>query len=100
MVGTFMAWLNDVGAGGGTAYVKQGFEGVVMPKKGAAAFWYDLASDGFRDITSSHGGCPVLKGSKWILNKWMYQFDNFQKFPCHLEAQLHYLPPDTKHYYF
>ena len=44
-----------------------------MPEKGAAAFWYDLDSQNHRDHTTQHGGCPVLKGSKWILNKWMYE---------------------------
>ena len=39
MIGTFMAWLKDVEAGGGTAYVQPGFDGVIMPEKGAAAFW-------------------------------------------------------------
>ena len=56
-----------------------------MPEKGAAAFWYDLTSEGYRDRSTAHGGCPVLKGSKWILNKWMYSFDNFAKFPCNLK---------------
>ena len=50
-----------------------------MPVKGAASFWYDLTSEGYRDTTTQHGGCPVLKGSKWILNKWMYSFDNYEK---------------------
>lgn len=99
MVGTFMAWLNEVEAGGGTAYVVPGFEGVVMPKKGAAAFWYDLGSSGVRDQAATHGGCPILKGSKWILNKWMYQYDNFHKFPCYLQPGFLYNPPDNTHYY-
>ena len=33
-IGTFMAWLKDVDAGGGTAYVYPGFEGTIMPEKG------------------------------------------------------------------
>ena len=57
-----------------------------MPEKGAASFWYDLTSEGNRELSSQHGGCPVLKGSKWILNKWMYYFDNFAKFPCNVKT--------------
>ena len=69
MLGTFMAWLKDTPAGGGTAYIYPGLEGVVMPEKGAAAFWMDLWTGGKKDGRSQHGGCPVVAKSKWILNK-------------------------------
>ncbi len=69
MLATFMAWLGEVGAGGATAYDLVGYEQAVMPSRGAAAFWMDLDKRGFRDYRSSHMGCPILKGSKWILNK-------------------------------
>ena len=94
-----MAWLKDTEAGGGTAYVVPGYEGVVMPEKGAAAFWYDLKANGYIDVKSQHYGCPVLKGSKWILNKWMYYFDNFKKFPCQMDPELRFDPPDQSHYF-
>ena len=32
-LGTFMGWLKDVEAGGGTAYVYPGFEGTIMPER-------------------------------------------------------------------
>ena len=99
MMGTFMAWLTDTTAGGGTAYIYPGVEGVIMPEKGAAAFWYDLFANGFRDGASEHGGCPVLKGSKWILNKWMYYYDNYQKFPCKLDYQEFFDAPNSSHYF-
>jgi len=35
----------------------------------------DLKSSGKREMAGTHGGCPVLIGSKWILNKWIYSFD-------------------------
>ena len=70
-----------------------------MPEKGAAAFWYDLNSQNHRDYTTKHGGCPVLKGSKWILNKWMYSFDNFAKFPCNIIKGLPYAQPAISHYF-
>ena len=76
-----------------------GYEGKIKPEKGAAAFWYDLLSDGFRDIKSLHGGCPVLKGSKWILNKWLYMLDNFKKFPCKLAKHSRFSPPSKSHYF-
>jgi prolyl 4-hydroxylase len=68
MLGTVMAWLGDVEGGGGTAFLHPKVEKVAMPTRGSAAFWYNLDRKGFRDLRSSHGGCPVIKGSKWILN--------------------------------
>ena len=70
-----------------------------MPPLGSASFWYDLTSEGHRDHLSTHGGCPVLKGSKWILNKWMYSFDNFEKFPCKTKLNSRISPPDSSHYF-
>ena len=99
MIGTFMAWLSDCEAGGGTAYAYPGREGVILPERGAAAFWYDLNAKGHRDLVTRHGGCPVLKGSKWILNKWMYYFDNFKEFPCQLSENKPFDEP-AKHDYF
>ena len=31
------------------------------------------------ELTTHHGGCLELKVSKWVLNKWMYSFDNYEK---------------------
>ena len=97
--GTFMAWLSNVEAGGATAYLNPGYEGLVIPERGSAGFWYDLKSDLYRDFNSRHAGCPVLKGSKWILNLWMYAFDNFAKFPCKLSKGAHFSEPSKKHYF-
>ena len=99
MVGTFMAWLGDTEAGGATVYTFPKYEKLINPEKGAALFWYDLLSDGMRDLKSMHGGCPVLKGSKWILNKWLYMYDNFNKFPCRLHPKMRYNPPSRKNYF-
>ena len=76
-----------------------GHDGKIAPKKGAAAFWYDILSAGFRDLHSVHAGCPVLKGSKWILNKWLFMLDNFKKFPCKLSQLARFSPPSKEHYF-
>ena len=86
MFGTFMAWLNDVEAGGATAFTRVYKELAIMPERGSAAFWHSLDRKGHRDYMADHGGCPIIKGTKWILNKWMFFFDNFQKFPCGLNV--------------
>ncbi len=58
---------------------------LVHPEKGAAAFWMDLTSDQTIESEAVHAGCPVLVGSKWILNKWVYAFDQWKKYPCLLK---------------
>ena len=80
-------------------YIISGYDGTIMPEKGAALFWYDLIADGNRDKTTYHGGCPVLKGSKWILNKWMYYFDNFAKFPCNVKKGVLFPQPADSCYF-
>ena len=92
MIATFMAWLNDVPAGGGTAYDLIDYEQLVTPTRGSAAFWIDLDRKGFRETRSSHMGCPILKGSKWILNKWVYYYDQFKEYPCGLKPSDDYKP--------
>ena len=99
ILATFMAWLGTPDAGGQTAYIYPGHEGVLTPEKGAAAFWYDLKSDLLLDKTTKHAGCPVIKGTKWIMNKWLFSYDNFKKFPCRLFKSLRYSPPNEKHYH-
>ena len=84
MIATFMGWLSNVEAGGGTAFDYPDYEQLVQPTKGSAAFWFDLNAKGSREQRSSHGGCPVMAGSKWILNKWIFSFDQMDKFPCKL----------------
>ncbi|XP_031556336.1 transmembrane prolyl 4-hydroxylase-like isoform X2 [Actinia tenebrosa] len=47
------------------------------PKKGAALFWYNHFIDentgwlGEMDKMSYHGGCDVIKGTKWAANNWI-----------------------------
>ena len=79
-----MGWFEDTKAGGGTAFNQNNFEGTVEPTKGSAAFWINLSSCHIKDERASHGGCPVLKGSKWILNKWIYSWDQWKNWPCEL----------------
>ena len=99
MIGTFMAWLDHTEAGGSTAFCMNGYERVMTPEKGAAAFWYDLETNVLRDHNTRHGGCPIIKGSKWILNKWMYAYDNFAKFPCDTKPKTKIKEPDSSHYF-
>ena len=83
--------------GGATAFLHRNVEKAVMPSRGSVAFWYNLDRKGFRDLRSLHGGCPIIKGSKWILNKWVYYFNQFRNFPCGLTPGDIFPPP--KGYY-
>jgi hypoxia-inducible factor prolyl 4-hydroxylase len=47
------------------------------PKKRTALLWYNHKLNpetgwmGDVDLRSLHGGCDVIKGSKWIANNWI-----------------------------
>jgi prolyl 4-hydroxylase len=43
----------------------------VKPKKGNAILFYSQ-KDGKLDPMALHGGCPVLKGTKWAANLWFW----------------------------
>ena len=50
---------------------------IVRAEKGKAVMWYNHLVDdvtqalGQVDEYSLHGGCPVIKGDKWIANFWI-----------------------------
>jgi prolyl 4-hydroxylase len=44
----------------------------VKPHKGDALLFYSQAPDGALDERSFHGGCPVLGGTKWAGNVWVW----------------------------
>eukprot|EP00096_Caligus_rogercresseyi_P000618 TRINITY_DN1108_c0_g3_i2.p1 TRINITY_DN1108_c0_g3~~TRINITY_DN1108_c0_g3_i2.p1 ORF type:complete len:114 (+),score=4.53 TRINITY_DN1108_c0_g3_i2:537-878(+) len=79
-LGTFMAYLSDVKAGGGTAFPRLGIK--VTAEKGAGVFWYNVDKNSVLDFKTFHGGCPVLSGTKWITNKWIRQYPNLLSRPC------------------
>ncbi|XP_013786252.2 prolyl 4-hydroxylase subunit alpha-2-like [Limulus polyphemus] len=82
-IATWMFYLSDVEAGGGTAFTYAG--AVVWPKKGSAAFWWNLKRNGEGDEMTRHGACPVLHGSKWVSNKWFRVNSQMFRKPCSLE---------------
>lgn len=55
--------MTDVEAGGATVFPR--IELALFPKKGAAAFWYNLHPNGQGDDLTRHAACPVLVGQKW-----------------------------------
>ena len=82
---TVFWYLNDVAQGGHTIFplANRGTGGAsgdcniptalkVQPVKGDVIIFYSLNPDGSIDPLSLHGGCPVLEGTKWSANKWIW----------------------------
>lgn len=62
-IATFLFYMSDVEAGGATVFPSLNLS--LWPRKGAAAFWYNLFEDGKGDTSTRHAACPVLLGTKW-----------------------------------
>lgn len=65
---TFMVYLNDCEAGGGTNFPAVNV--TFQPKRGQAVIWNNLDADGVPNPHSMHAGEPVLAGHKVIITKW------------------------------
>ncbi|KAG0727500.1 Prolyl 4-hydroxylase subunit alpha-3 [Chionoecetes opilio] len=72
--------LNDVRAGGRTAFPEAGI--ALTPQKGAAVLWFNMKRNGNFNPRTLHGGCPVLLGQKWVANRWIRENANFLRRPC------------------
>ena len=70
---TVIAYLNDVEEGGETGFPELGIN--IPPKKGDAVVFHNtMISDAQThqkiNPKSLHGGMPVIKGEKWMVNLW------------------------------
>ena len=68
-VSTLVMYLNDVPAGGATAFPALGL--TVAPQRGNAVYFEYANTAGDLDHTTLHAGMPVEQGEKWVLTKWM-----------------------------
>eukprot|EP00794_Sanderia_malayensis_P012295 gene12295-13563_t len=81
-IATLLFYLSDVEAGGETVFTKSGVS--LQPRKGDAAFWYNLHRNGTGNWLTEHASCPVISGSKWVMNKWFHSRGNEYIRPCSL----------------
>jgi prolyl 4-hydroxylase len=71
---TVIAYLNNVEEGGGTGFPE--LDITIPPKKGDAVVFHNtLLNDAAAthpkiNPRSLHGGMPVIKGEKWMVNLW------------------------------
>ena len=75
--------MSDVEAGGATAFIDLGIS--LKPKKGSAAFWFNLYPNGEGNLLTLHAACPVLLGSKWVSNIWFHEREQEFVRPCGLK---------------
>lgn len=67
---TVLIYLNDVEEGGGTYFPF--LNKTVKPEKGKVVIFYNTDFSETIIKESMHGGNPIIKGEKWIINKWIH----------------------------
>ena len=65
---TFMIYLNDVAAGGGTRF--KAINKIFRPELGKLLCWNNRWPDGSVNPNSLHHGMKVRKGLKYVITKW------------------------------
>ncbi|XP_055381326.1 uncharacterized protein LOC129611927 [Condylostylus longicornis] len=90
-----VVYLNHVEKGGATLFPS--INTIVKPVKGAALFWYNILPSGAVDFDVRHIGCPVLKGKKWVLMKWIREKDQIYSKLATIKDLLYHFRILSKH---
>lgn len=86
-IATVLVYLSDVEEGGETVFKKEGVQGYqreiqdwrncddgsfkYKPRQGDAVLFWSVDPDQEINPRALHGGCPVIKGTKWVMTKWL-----------------------------
>ena len=65
---TYMIYLNDVEAGGGTRF--KWLDKTVHPERGKLLIWNNRRPDGMVNPASLHHGMKVRAGRKYVITRW------------------------------
>ena len=65
---TFMIYLNDVSAGGGTRFPE--IARTFQPERGALLAWNNRLADGSGNPATLHHGMAVRRGAKYVITRW------------------------------
>ena len=65
---TFMIYLNEVEAGGGTRF-KQ-IDKIIRPERGKLLAWNNRLADGSVNPATLHHGMMVRRGTKYVITRW------------------------------
>ena len=78
-----MGWLSHTEEGGATCFTRD-FSEKIHPIKGAGIFWINTSRSLTTNYKMMHGGCPVLIGSKTIINSWPFAYSQWRAWNCGL----------------
>jgi len=86
-VATVLIYLSEPEEGGETVFKREGLDGAdrlitdwrncddgsftYKPRRGDAVLFWSVDLDGEINQRALHGGCPVKKGTKWAMTKWL-----------------------------
>ncbi|WIA30952.1 hypothetical protein OEZ86_001000 [Tetradesmus obliquus] len=105
---TVLSYLSDVEEGGETVFPNipaPGGENVgfsecarkhlaVRPRKGDAVLFHSIAPHGALEKKSLHAACPVIKGVKYSMAKWIHvgHYATAGEVPIAIEQEVHQIP--------
>ena len=73
-------FIHTVELGGNTIFPNLDLS--IKPTKGTALFWFNFDSKMQDYDQIIHMGCPVIRGNKWLANKWIKFNAQFKNYKC------------------